>query len=51
MKIAWYHGKELCRTLRIEGKRLDAAAPPLRAKIHDDYGDTGFQPSEVIFSH
>lgn len=48
MKIAWYRGKGLHGKLTIEGKRVDAAAPPLRAKINE-YGDTGFQPSEVIF--
>jgi hypothetical protein len=48
MKIAWYRGRGLRGKMIIEGKRLDAAAPPVRAKLHD-YGDTGFQPSEVIF--
>jgi hypothetical protein len=48
MKIAWYRGDGLRGKLKIEGKRLDAAAPPLRSQF-TDYGDTGFQPSEVIF--
>jgi hypothetical protein len=49
MKIAWYRANGLSGVLQIRGKRLDAHAPPLRAIIHRAYGDTGFQPSEVIF--
>ena len=48
MKIAWYRGKGVRGKLKIHGKRLDAAAPPLRSEL-SDYGDTGFQPSQVIF--
>ena len=48
MKIAWYRGNGVRGKLTIQGKRLDAPAPPLRADF-SDYGDTGFQPSEVIF--
>ncbi len=47
MKWAWWrgvHGK-----LTIEGRRLDAAAPPLRAFISEGYGDVGFQSTAVIF--
>ncbi|WP_322802069.1 hypothetical protein [Thermoflexus sp.] len=36
-------------TLQIEGRRLDAPAPPLRADIPPGYGDTGFQVSTLIF--
>jgi hypothetical protein len=35
--------------LRIEGRRLDASASPLRAEVPDGYGDLGFQASSVIF--
>jgi hypothetical protein len=35
--------------LTIEGRRLDAPAPSLRADIRAGYGDVGFQPSYVIF--
>lgn len=35
--------------LTIQGRRLDAPAPPLRAEILDGYGDTGFQPSAIYF--
>jgi len=35
--------------LSISGDRLDAAAPPLRAEVSDDYGDHGFVPSGVYF--
>lgn len=48
MKIAWYRGKGVRGKLKIQGKRLDAPAPPLRSHF-SDYGDTGFQASEVIF--
>jgi hypothetical protein len=48
MKIAWYRGKGVRGKLRIQGKRLDAPAPPLRSHF-SDYGDTGFQASQVIF--
>ena len=48
MKIAWYRADGLRGKLKIEGKRLDAAGPRLHSQF-TDYGDTGFQPSEVIF--
>ncbi|MET0939657.1 MAG: hypothetical protein ABWY51_10590, partial [Gaiellaceae bacterium] len=35
--------------LRIEGRRLDGAAPPLSTSIPDGYGPTGFQASGVTF--
>ena len=48
-KFGWYREKGLHGRLIIAGKRLDAAAPPLRAEIANGYSDTGFQPSEIIF--
>jgi hypothetical protein len=48
MKIAWYRGKGVRGKLKIQGKRLDAPAPPVRSEF-SDYGDTGFQASQVIF--
>lgn len=48
MKFPWWR---LVRgPLRIEGRRLDAPAPPLRSHIPDGYGETGFQASGLIFS-
>jgi hypothetical protein len=47
MKFGWWrgaHGK-----LTIEGMRLDAPAPPLRAWIPEGYGDIGFQATMIIF--
>jgi hypothetical protein len=47
MKWAWWRfepGK-----LTIEGRRLDATAPPLFADIPDGYGDRGFQVSGISF--
>lgn len=49
MKFGWWRGAGLRGKLTIYGKRLDAAAPPLRARIPDGYGDTGFQATGVIF--
>ena len=46
MKFWWWRvrGK-----LTITGRRLDAIAPPLRARIPEGYGDTGFQATALIF--
>jgi len=49
MKFGWYRGEGLHGKLTIHGKRLDAAAPPLRASIPDGYLDTGFQSTAIIF--
>src|SRR5262245_45200865 len=47
MKLAWWRGVK--GKLTIEGRRLDGSAAPLRSSIPDGYGDTGFQPTELIF--
>ncbi len=47
MKFVWWRGVK--GKLTIEGRRLDAAAPPLRADIPDGYGDSGIQASALIF--
>jgi hypothetical protein len=49
MKIGWYRASGLYGTLKINGKRLDASAPSLRAEIPKTYSDTGFQASRLIF--
>jgi hypothetical protein len=36
-------------TPTISGRRLDAPAPPLRARVPDGYGDRGFQVTGLIF--
>jgi hypothetical protein len=46
-KFPWWRG--VSGALRIEGRRLDRAAPPLSANIPDGYGATGFQASGVSF--
>jgi hypothetical protein len=47
MKFPWWR---LVRgRLTIKGRRLDGAAPPLRASIPDGYGEIGFQATELIF--
>lgn len=35
--------------LRIEGRRIDAPALPLRAEVSNGYGTLGFQTTYVIF--
>jgi len=47
MKFPWWRGVQ--GNLAIEGRRLDAPAPPLRATIPESYGDTGFQATGIIF--
>ena len=47
MKWGWYRGVR--GQLRIEGRRLDEPASPLRAEIPAGYGDFGFQSSALIF--
>ena len=48
MKFGW--GRGVRGSLRIEGRRLDAVAPPLRSEIACcGFGDIGFQPSYIIF--
>jgi hypothetical protein len=47
MKFPWWRGVK--GKLTIEGRRLDGSAPPLRSIIPDGYGDTGFQPTGLIF--
>jgi len=49
MKFGWTRGEGLRGKLTIHGRRLDVAAPPLRADIPDGYGDTGFQATALIF--
>jgi hypothetical protein len=49
MKFGWYRGEGLHGKLTIQGRRLDASAPPLRASIADGYGDTGFQATGITF--
>jgi hypothetical protein len=47
MKFLWWRGVR--GKLTIQGQRLDAPAPPLRADIPGGYGDTGFQATGLIF--
>jgi hypothetical protein len=46
-KFPWWRGVR--GRLRITGRRLDSAARPLRARIPDGYGLTGFQSTAIIF--
>jgi hypothetical protein len=47
MKFGWW--REAKGKLQISGRRLDASAPPLRARIPDGYGDAGFQSTAITF--
>ncbi len=47
LKWSWF--RYVPGRLSIEGRRLDAPAPPLRAHIPEGYGDRGFQPVGLIF--
>jgi hypothetical protein len=44
-KFGWWRG--VAGKLRIEGRRLDAPAPPLVGHVPDGYGDSGFQSSGI----
>lgn len=46
-KFGWW--REARGKLRIQGRRLDGAAPPLTARIPDGYGDAGFQATGIKF--
>jgi hypothetical protein len=46
-KFGWW--REERGKLRIEGRRLDAAAPPLTAHIPEGYGEAGFQATGIKF--
>ena len=46
IKVLWT--RKVRGQLQVGGKRLDAAAPPARAYMHD-YGETGIQPSYLLF--
>ena len=48
MKFGWQRGVR--GQLRVEGRRLDAPATPLRAEVPNGYGDLGFQATSLIFS-
>lgn len=48
MKFGWQRGVR--GQLRIEGRRLDAPASPLRAEVRNGYEDVGFQATYVVFS-
>lgn len=47
IKWGWWRGVR--GNLTIDGGRLDAHAPPLRARIPAGYGDMGFQATALIF--
>src|SRR5215218_1142670 len=46
-KLGWWRAVE--RPLSIEGVRLDANSPPVRADVPTGYGPSGFQATELTF--
>jgi hypothetical protein len=44
----WWRGTQ--GNLAIDGKRMDATAPPVKAIVPDGFGATGFQPTTLVFS-
>lgn len=49
MKFPWWRGISVQGKLEITGRRLDAEGPPAHGEIPFDYGDTGFQPTSIVF--
>ena len=49
LSMKWGWNRLRSGKLKIEGRRLDDDAPPLRSAIPDGYGDTGIQSSALIF--
>ena len=49
VKFWWWRGPGVRGALAITGRRLDAPAPPLQARIPEGYGDTGFQSTAITF--
>jgi hypothetical protein len=49
LSMKWGWRRAIRGQLRIEGRRLDDTAPPLRADIPSGYGDFGFQATALIF--
>lgn len=47
MKFGWRRGTH--GALKISGRRLDTASPPLRSDVPAGFGDIGFQPTAIIF--
>lgn len=48
MKWPWWRG--VPGALKIEGRRLDGSAGPLRAHIPNGYGNAGFQSTGLLFA-
>jgi hypothetical protein len=46
-KLGWW--RAVPGRLTIEGERLDAGAPPLRARVPAGYGRRGFQATALVF--
>jgi hypothetical protein len=49
LSMKWPWQRSVHGQLTIDGRRLDATAPPLRASISEGMGDIGFQATALIF--
>ena len=49
LAMKWGWQRAIRGRLRIEGRRLDETAPPLRAEIPSGYSDFGFQATYLVF--
>lgn len=49
MKWPWWRGVDAPGQLQVEGRRLDGDSAPLVAEVNPNYGDSGFQPTTLIF--
>jgi hypothetical protein len=50
IRVKWPWWRGVRGKLKVEGRRLDRPARPLRAEINNGYGLSGFQPSGIYFS-
>jgi len=48
-KFPWWSGPGISDALTIQGRRIDAPAPPLAARIPSGYEGGGFQATGIIF--
>ncbi len=49
MKFPWWRAEGLEGPIEVSGERLDRPGSGVSAEMPDGYGDTGFQPSALVF--
>ena len=50
LSIQWPWWRGVQGVLAMEGKRMDASVPPMKAIVPDSFGLTGFQATTLVFS-